>query len=100
MAPQETVCDTSERFEVIYRSSDATHALAALRAREYPLLDRLGHVYLDYTAGNLSPISLLNRHMEFLRDHLLGNPHSSNAESVLSTAILEQARLAVLAFFN
>jgi len=100
MAPQETVCDTSERFEVIHRSSDATHALAALRAREYPLLDRLGHVYLDYTAGNLSPISLLNRHMEFLRDHLLGNPHSSNAESVLSTAILEQARLAVLAFFN
>ena len=85
---------------MIHRSSDATHALAALRAREYPLLDRLGHVYLDYTAGNLSPISLLNRHMEFLRDHLLGNPHSSNAESVLSTAILEQARLAVLAFFN
>jgi selenocysteine lyase/cysteine desulfurase len=64
------------------------------------LLDRLGHIYLDYTAGNLSPISLLNRHAEFLRDHLLGNPHSSNAESVLSSAILEQARLSVLQFFN
>jgi selenocysteine lyase/cysteine desulfurase len=85
---------------VIHPSSRDTYALAALRESEYPLLDRLGHVYLDYTAGNLSPISLLNRHTEFLRDHLLGNPHSSNAESLLSSAVLEQARLSVLQFFN
>ena len=71
-----------------------------MRAREYPLLDRLGHVYLDYTAGNLVPLSLVDRHMALLRDHLLGNPHSTNPTSALATTYAERARLSVLDFFN
>src|SRR5918993_838263 len=75
-------------------------ALDDLRAREYPLLDRLGHVYLDYTAGNLVPLTLLDRHMQLLRDHLLGNPHSTNPASALATTFTERSRLSVLRFFN
>ena len=77
-----------------------TRALDDLRAREYPLLDSLGHVYLDYTAGNLVPLSLVERHAALLRDHLLGNPHSTNPASSLTTTYVEQARLSVLEFFN
>ena len=87
-------------FAQKYPAYAATRALDALRAREYPLLDRLGQVYLDYTAGNLVPLGLLERHMQLLRDHLLGNPHSTNPISALATTFTEQARLSVLKFFN
>jgi molybdenum cofactor sulfurtransferase len=35
-----------------------------------------------------------------LRDHLLGNPHSTNPTSSLTTTYVEQTRLSVLEFFN
>ena len=78
----------------------STRALDDLRAREYPLLDGLGQIYLDYTAGNLVPHTLLERHMRLLRDHLLGNPHSTNPASALATTFTDQARLSVLEFFH
>jgi molybdenum cofactor sulfurtransferase len=87
-------------FAAAYPSYESTRALDDLRAREYPLLDSLGHVYLDYTAGNLVPLSLVERHTALLRDHLLGNPHSTNPASALTTTYLEQTRLSVLDFFN
>jgi len=74
--------------------------LDELRAREYPRLDELGQVYLDYTAGNLVPQTLLERHMHLLRDHVLGNPHSTNPASSLTTAYAALARRSVLEFFN
>jgi molybdenum cofactor sulfurtransferase len=79
---------------------DTTRALDDLRAQEYPLLDSTGQIYLDYTAGNLVPQSLVDRHLALLRAHLFGNPHSNNPASVVMTAFVEQARLAVLQFFN
>ncbi len=78
----------------------STRALDDLRAREYPLLDSLGHVYLDYTAGNLVPLSLVECHTALLREHLLGNPHSTNPTSALTTSYVEDTRAAVLHFFN
>jgi selenocysteine lyase/cysteine desulfurase len=78
----------------------STRALDDVRARQYPLLDAIGHVYLDYTAANLVPVALLDRHAAFLREHLLGNPHSTNPSSALTTTLVEQARLSVLEFFN
>jgi molybdenum cofactor sulfurtransferase len=87
-------------FSTAYPQYSTTRALDDLRLREYPLLDRLGHVYLDYTAGNLVPLSLVDRHSALLRDHLLGNPHSTNPASALATTYAEQARLSVLEFFN
>ncbi|HUP40251.1 MAG TPA: aminotransferase class V-fold PLP-dependent enzyme, partial [Vicinamibacterales bacterium] len=79
---------------------ESTRALDDLRSREYPLLDSLGHVYLDYTAGNLVPLSLVDAHTALLRDHLLGNPHSTNPTSALTTSYVEETRAAVLNFFN
>ena len=64
------------------------------------MLDSLGHIYLDYTAGNLVPLSLVDRHLALLRDHLLGNPHSTNPASALTTTYVEQTRFSVLDFFN
>lgn len=87
-------------FSQRYPTYAATRALDDLRARDYPLLDDLGHVYLDYTAGNLVPLTLLDRHMQLLRDHLLGNPHSTNPASALATTFTERTRLSVLKFFN
>ena len=87
-------------FTAAYPKYSTTRALDDRRARDYPLLDSLGHVYLDYTAGNLVPLSLVDRHMALLRDHLLGNPHSTNPASALATTFVEQARLSVLDFFN
>ena len=87
-------------FEHAHPSYGATRALDDLRKRDYPLLDGLGHVYLDYTAGNLIPLSLVERHTALLRDHVLGNPHSTNPASALTTTFVEQARLSVLEFFN
>lgn len=87
-------------FSAAYPSYASTRALDDLRAREYPLLDGVGHVYLDYTAANLVPLSLVDRHVALVRDHLLGNPHSTNPVSALTTTFVAQARDSVLEFFN
>jgi molybdenum cofactor sulfurtransferase len=87
-------------FDRAHPTYAMTRALDDLRAREYPLLDAEGQVYLDYTAGNLVPRTIVERHLQLLRDHLLGNPHSTNPASALATAFVEQARRSVLEFFN
>ena len=87
-------------FASAHPSYVGTHALDALRSREYPLLDAHGHIYLDYTAANLLPRSLVLRHCEWLNTHLPGNPHSTNPTSALTMEWTERARAAVLAFFN
>jgi len=83
-----------------YPSFESTRSLDDLRAREYSLLDQQHHVYLDYTAGNLCARTQLERHVALLRDHLLGNPHSTNPASATTTEYVERARRAVLGFFN
>lgn len=87
-------------FATLYPSYASTRALDDLRLREYPLLDAERHVYLDYTAANLSPRSLIARHTDLLQSRLLGNPHSTNPASALTTELVQRARRAVLAFFN
>jgi selenocysteine lyase/cysteine desulfurase len=90
----------TDLFADAYPSYAATRALDELRRRNHPLLDGAGHVYLDYTAGNLVPLALVERHAALLRDHVLGNPHSTNPASALTTTFVEQARRSVLAFVN
>ncbi len=87
-------------FPAAYPSYEGTALLDELRAREYPLLDARGHVYLDYTAGNLCAASQLAQHFEILGTHLLGNPHSTNPASADTTTLVDRARAAVLRFFN
>ena len=79
---------------------DSTAKLDELRATEYARLDREGHLYLDYTGGGLYAESQLSAHIALLRDHVFGNPHSSNPSSRAATQLVERARHAVLHFFN
>jgi molybdenum cofactor sulfurtransferase len=92
---------------VAYASLVERHPLYAetawldeLRTADYARLDRLGHIYLDYTGGSLYPESLLRRHVDFLSANVLGNPHSHNPTSAASTTLVEEARQAVLSYFG
>lgn len=78
----------------------ATSHLDALRRVDYERLDRLGHVYLDYTGGGLYGESQIRRHVDLLSDNVLGNPHSNNPTSLASTHLVDEAREAVLSFFR
>ncbi len=71
-----------------------------LRADNYSRLDEEGHVYLDYTGGNLYSTAQLNKHFELLSKNTFGNPHSTNPTSKLSTQLVEEAREKVISFFN
>jgi selenocysteine lyase/cysteine desulfurase len=78
----------------------ATAALDDLRATDYARLDRLGHVYLDYTGGGLYAESQLRLHQELLAGAVLGNPHSQSPTSLASSALAREARDAVRRLFN
>ena len=92
--------DAFKAFTDSHPEYSQTVALDELRASDYARLDRLGHVYLDYTGGGLYGSSQIRRHLELLEDHVLGNPHSGNPTSIASTHLVEEARDAVLAFWN
>ena len=71
-----------------------------LRATEYGRIDAHGDVYLDYTGGSVYAQSQLDEHMRLLRESVYGNPHSVNPTSSASTQLVEDARAAVLRYFN
>jgi molybdenum cofactor sulfurtransferase len=83
-----------------YPAYDRTHDLDELRDRDYPRLDRLGQVYLDYTGGGLYADSQVRLHHEMLAENVFGNPHSSNPTSQAATHRIESTRQAILQFFN
>jgi molybdenum cofactor sulfurtransferase len=71
-----------------------------LRKKEFARLDRSGHIYLDYTGGNLHPQCLADLHYEYLKKSVYGNPHSNNPTSQLSGFHIDKARNEVLRYFN
>ncbi len=77
-----------------------TEGLDEQRRSEYGRLDRLGHIYLDYTGGGLYADSQVHRHMALLLEQVFGNPHSTNPTSLAMTRLVDQARAYVLEFFN
>jgi selenocysteine lyase/cysteine desulfurase len=77
-----------------------TSALDALRASDYRRLDAGRHVYVDYTGGGLHAESQVRDHADLLNQEVFGNPHSANLTSSGMTALVEQARRAVLDWFN
>ncbi len=83
-----------------YPAYAQTALLDELRARDYARLDRLGHVYLDYTGGGLYAESQLQKHLDLLTRQVYGNPHSSNPTSMAATELVESARRHVLDFFH
>lgn len=95
-----TLHEAEAAFCKTYPDFEATRALDALRAQEYARLDRLGHIYLDYTGGGLYADSQLRAHHELLSSHVFGNPHSTNPTSLAMTELVEDTRRAILAFFR
>jgi selenocysteine lyase/cysteine desulfurase len=77
-----------------------TAVLDELRRSHYGQLDRLGHVYLDYTGSGLYASTQIREHADLLLASVVGNPHSSNPTSALATSFVERARQAVHRFFN
>jgi len=71
-----------------------------LRASEFGRLDRMGHVYVDYTGGGLFGESQIRRHADLLTSTVLGNPHSTNPTSAVATEGVARCRRRVLEFFN
>lgn len=76
------------------------HFFNKLRNKEYAKLDSLGQTYLDFTGVNLHPKSLLIDHFNLLQNSIMGNPHSTNPSSQMSTKLVEEARQKILDFFN
>lgn len=79
---------------------ERTAAIDELRALDYTRLDDGGHVYLDYTGGGLYAASQLEAHHALLTSEVLGNPHSANPTSLMSTQLVDEARRAVHEYFN
>ena len=77
-----------------------TSVLDKLRASEYRRLDDQRHVYLDYTGGGLHAETQIRAHTDLLNSHVFGNPHSASLTSSGMTGLVEQARRAVLRWFN
>ena len=87
-------------FLAAYPDYATTSRLDELRATEYSYLDAGGHIYLDYTGAGLAADAQLRAHVQRLRGGCFGNPHSENPASAASTVLIEQARAAVLRYFN
>ena len=87
-------------FREAFPAYQETWALDALRRTEYERLERLGHVYLDYTGGGLYAASQLREHLALLEANVFGNPHSQNPTSIETTRLVEQARRKVLEYFH
>nr|CDI54003.1 related to molybdenum cofactor sulfurase [Melanopsichium pennsylvanicum 4] len=76
-------------------------SLTRLRKREFSRLSQNGgSVYLDYTGASLYPSSLIKSHSKWLKCCVAGNPHSTSPASLLSTRATEDARNAILEFFD
>ena len=88
------------RFLELHPAYGGTKALDALRALDYSRLDAQGHAYLDYTGAALHADSQVREHADLLGKQVFGNPHSANPSSSAMTQAVEQARAAVLAYFN
>jgi len=75
-------------------------AMEELRQQEFSRLDANGFVYLDYTGSGLYPESLVRAHADYLSKEALGNPHSRNPTSTVSTSNLDKARNRIRQFFE
>jgi selenocysteine lyase/cysteine desulfurase len=98
--PRDELARRIDLLLAAYPAYSETTALDELRSRDYARLDAGGHAYLDYTGGGLYAQSQLDAHHALLSESVLGNPHSENPTSLASTALVEEARASVLAYFN
>jgi molybdenum cofactor sulfurtransferase len=90
--------------ETVFRACnpayEVTRGIDDLRASEYRRFDEQGHTYLDYTGGGVYAESQLRAHTDLLSGGIFGHPHSGNPASQSMTALVEQTRATVLAYFG
>ncbi|KIJ51270.1 hypothetical protein M422DRAFT_26684 [Sphaerobolus stellatus SS14] len=86
---------TQEKFMLAYPQYQSS-LLDTIRNTEYKRLGKL--VYLDYTGATLYPESLVRQSHDYLNEHVLGNPHSTNPPSKLASYHAAAARSALLQF--
>ncbi|KZV97532.1 PLP-dependent transferase [Exidia glandulosa HHB12029] len=88
-------------FKQRYPEYAQTSPLDDLRAAEYARLNA-GETYLDWMGSAVFPQSLVEQHAATLLDprNVFGNAHSRSASSQLSASHAEDARRAVLQFFD
>lgn len=67
-----------------------------LQKNEFARLDKSGHVYLDYTGGNIHPKCLVDMHYRFLQEAVYATPHSTRPASQLSEKFVSEAWKRVL----
>ena len=89
--------DFEKSFPIFAKSKSL---FEGLRKSEFSRMESGDCTYLDYTGAALAPQSLIEKHCNFLRENLLGNPHSENHPSALATTEDTAAREAVLRFCN
>jgi selenocysteine lyase/cysteine desulfurase len=87
-------------FSVQYPAFNALSIIDDLRQKDYQRLDKLNHIYLDYTGSGLYGASQINKYTTLLLKGVYGNPHSDNPASALSSSLVEEARKKVLEYFN
>jgi len=92
--------ETEQSFIAACPAYETTAELDVLRATEYSRLDKLGHIYLDYTGAGLYASGQVCKHLDLLKSHVFGNPHSQNPTSATITALLKQCRRKVLDYFR
>jgi selenocysteine lyase/cysteine desulfurase len=71
-----------------------------IRATEFGRLDADNQAYLDYTGSALYSETQIAAHAERMRRMILGNPHSENGPSLVSTAIINEAKARLLGFLD
>ena len=71
-----------------------------LRAREFSRLDADNQAYLDFTGSALYAERQITAHAERLKRSVLGNPHSENGPSLVSSAIINDAKARLLRFLD
>jgi selenocysteine lyase/cysteine desulfurase len=81
-------------------ASDERSLFDDLRDREFARLDADNQAYLDFTGSALYADTQITRHAERLRRSVLGNPHSENGPSLVSTAIINETKSNLLRFLD
>lgn len=96
----EVIRDESLQFLEDYPDYARTEIIDHMRSRDYQRLDREGHVYVDYGGASLYSEAVVDEGTRFLKNSVLGNPHSSSRAASTSTFNVDEARFEVLSFFN
>jgi len=71
-----------------------------LREKEFARLDADNQAYLDFTGSGLYAERQITAHAERLKRSVFGNPHSENGPSMMSTAIINDAKARLLGFLD